>query len=153
MERKKSKSKHIANTVDAIICRKEKDNEKEYEILLIQRKNPPFQGNFALPGGFVEYGEAVEDACIREVKEETNLDIEIEKLKLVGVYSKPDRDPRGHTITNTFLYILSEKAENLNPSAGDDAKNAKFFKISEALGLKLAFDHKDMIKDALKLLY
>ncbi|OQX18020.1 MAG: hypothetical protein BWK75_06985 [Candidatus Altiarchaeales archaeon A3] len=138
------------------------ENEYEYEILLIQRKNPPFQGNFALPGGFVEYNESVEEACIREAKEETNLDVQIEKL--IGVYSKPDRDPRGHTITAAFLCI---PPENLYPLAGDDAKNAKFFRISEILNMqltsfrsdisksddfKMAFDHKYIIEDALKFL-
>lgn len=141
--------KHIRNTVDAVIYRKSLEDD-ECEILLIQRKNQPFQGNFALPGGFVEYGESVEDACIREAKEETNLDIKIEKL--VGVYSKPGRDPRGHIITDAFLCIPLEKSENLNPLVGDDAKNAKFFKIREILNIQLAFDHKDIIKDALKLL-
>jgi len=138
--------KFIRNTADAVIYRK---NEKynEYEILLIQRKNPPFQGNFALPGGFVEYGESVEDACIREAKEETNLDVKV--VKLIGVYSKPDRDPRGHTITAAFLCV---PLENSNPLAGDDAKNAKFFRISEILHKQLAFDHKYIIEDALKFL-
>lgn len=132
----------IRNTADAVIYRR---TDNEYEILLIQRKNPPFQGKFALPGGFVEYGESVEEACIREVKEETNLDVKIERL--IGVYSKPDRDPRGHTITAAFLCI---PIRNSNPSGGDDAKNARFFKISEILNMELAFDHKDIIRDALR---
>ncbi len=135
--------KCIKNTSDAVIYRKKNG---EYEILLIQRKNPPFQGKFALPGGFVEYGESVEEACIREAKEETNMNVKIEKL--IGVYSKPDRDPRGHTITVAFLC----STEDLTPSAGDDANNAKFFKISEILNMELAFDHKKIIEDALKIL-
>jgi len=149
--------KHIRNTADAVICRKGKNNNDndnndnndndKYEILLIQRKNPPFQGNFALPGGFVEYGETVEKACIREAKEETNLDVKV--VKLIGVYSKPNRDPRGHTITAAFL---CKPSENSSPLGGDDAKNAKFFKVSEILNMQLAFDHKNIIKDALKAL-
>jgi len=137
-------NKCIKNTSDAVIYRKMND---EYEILLIQRKNPPFQGKFALPGGFVEYNESVEEACIREAKEETNMDIKIEKL--VGIYSKPNRDPRGHTITAAFLCI---PLENSIPLAGDDAKNAKFFNVSEILHMELAFDHKSIIEDALKIL-
>jgi len=137
-------NKCIKNTSDAVIYRK---MNGEYEILLIQRKNPPFQGKFALPGGFVEYNESVEEACIREAKEETNMDIKIENL--VGIYSKPNRDPRGHTITAAFLCI---PLENSIPLAGDDAKNAKFFNVSEILHMELAFDHKSIIEDALKIL-
>ncbi len=136
--------KFIRNTADAVIYRKVMTDD-EYEILLIQRKNPPFQGNFALPGGFVEYGESVEEACIREAKEETNLDVKIERL--IGVYSKPNRDPRGHTITAAFLCV---PPENSNPLGCDDAKNAKFFKISKILSIELAFDHKDIIRGALR---
>lgn len=143
-----SKLKNLANknnklyprvTVDAIIM-----NEKD-EILLIQRKNNPFQGMFALPGGFVEYNEKTEDACVREIKEETNLDVEIKDL--VGVYSDPNRDPRGHVITLVY-FVEGKNLENLRGK--DDANIAKFFKISEILKMDLAFDHKKIIMDFLK---
>ena len=77
-------------TVDAIITKNDK-------ILLIKRRRKPFKDFWALPGGFVNYGEKVEDAVIREVLEETNLECKIEKL--LGVYSDPNRDPRGHTVS------------------------------------------------------
>src|SRR5690606_7419628 len=70
-------------------------------VLLIRRKFPPFEGGFALPGGFVDVGETVEDACRRELKEETGL--EAGDLTLIGVYSDPTRDPRGHTCSVAFI--------------------------------------------------
>ena len=68
--------------------------------ILIKRRNDPFKNCWALPGGFVEYGESVENAAIREAKEETSIDVEL--IDLVNVYSKPDRDPRGHTVTVAY---------------------------------------------------
>ncbi|MCD6512165.1 MAG: NUDIX hydrolase [Thermoplasmata archaeon] len=122
-------------TVDGVIFRNGK-------ILLIKRKNEPFKGKWALPGGFVEYGERCEDAAIREVREETGLNARIKKL--VGVYSDPERDPRGHTIS--VVYIMEGEG---NEMAGDDASDAKFFDISSLP--ELAFDHAKIIKDAVKL--
>ncbi|RLI30286.1 NUDIX hydrolase, partial [Candidatus Bathyarchaeota archaeon] len=81
--------------VDVVIVR------KDGSIVLIKRKNEPFKDHWAIPGGFVEYGERVEEAAIREAKEETGLEIRIKKL--VGVYSDPNRDPRGHVISITYL--------------------------------------------------
>ncbi len=75
-------------------------NEKN-EFVLVKRKNDPFKGYWALPGGFVEYGETVEHAATREMREETGLEICI--LDIVGVYSDPNRDPRGHVISIAFL--------------------------------------------------
>lgn len=118
-------------TVDAII-------ERDDKILLIKRKNEPFKGQWALPGGFVEYGESAEDAIIREVKEEANLDISIKTL--LGVYSQPGRDPRGHVIS--ICYVASAKGEE---KGGTDASDAAFFSVEEIKRLKLAFDHEGMI--------
>jgi 8-oxo-dGTP diphosphatase len=75
--------------------------DSQDRVLLIRRGRPPFEGDYALPGGFVEVGETVEDACRRELKEETG--IEVRELKLVGVYSDPKRDPRGHTCSVAYL--------------------------------------------------
>ena len=83
-------------TVDAVILY---NNKKD--IVLIKRKNPPFKNGYALPGGFVDVGETVEDACIREALEETNIKVKI--IKLIGVFSDPKRDPRGHTVSVAFL--------------------------------------------------
>ena len=88
-------------TVDGILL-------KKGEILLIKRKNPPFKNSWALPGGFVEYGEKTEDAVLREFFEETGLKTTIKKL--IGVYSDPDRDPRGHTVS--IIYLIEEQVEN-----------------------------------------
>jgi 8-oxo-dGTP diphosphatase len=123
-------------TVDIIM--KRKDNS----LILIRRKKEPFKEHWALPGGFLEYGETAEHAAIREMKEETGLDIEI--IKLVGVYSDPSRDPRGHVISIAFL--AKEIGGDL--IASDDAKAVKVFKITE-IPKNLAFDHSKIIKDAL----
>lgn len=120
-------------TVDALVIYEEK-------IVLIKRKNPPYENMFALPGGFVEVGETVEHAVIREAKEETGLDIEI--IRLLGVYSDPNRDPRGHTVSVCFI-----TAGYGDLKAGDDAKDAKLFDIYSLP--ELAFDHKKIIEDAI----
>lgn len=124
-------------TVDAIIVH-------EDEIVLIKRLKDPHMNKWALPGGFVEYGESVEDATIREAKEETNLDIELGSL--VGVYSKPDRDPRRHTVS--VVYMATIKDDFLQ--SGSDAKDARFFKIEDAINMQLAFDHNEILNDAFK---
>jgi 8-oxo-dGTP diphosphatase len=122
-----------ALTVDGILI-------QDHSILLIQRKHSPYQGAWALPGGFVEYGEKTEDAIKREMLEETGLTIKIHGL--LDVYSDPHRDPRGHTVTVAYLVELVSGALN----AGDDASSAKFFKADELPSL--AFDHAIIIKDA-----
>jgi len=118
--------------VDAIILHKKK-------IVLVKRKNPPYENHYALPGGFVEKGETVEQALIREAKEETGLDVEI--MKLVGVYSDPKRDPRGRVVS--LCYLTKAKGE-LAPDT--DAGETALFSISELP--ELAFDHEQMIADA-----
>jgi len=126
-------------TIDAIILDREKNS-----IVLITRKAYPFIGKWALPGGFVEYKETVEDATIREAKEETSLEIEIERL--VGVYSDPDRDPRGHTVAVAFLC----RKTGGELKASDDASEVKEFKLDKLP--EMAFDHQKMVDDALRLL-
>ncbi len=125
-------------TVDAVILDREKNS-----IVLIKRGIYPFEGTWALPGGFVEYKETLENATIREAKEETGLDIEIERM--VGVYSDPERDPRGHTVAVTFLC----RKVGGELVAADDAAEAKEFKIKEMP--EMAFDHRKMVDDALGL--
>ncbi len=106
-------------------------------IVLIKRKNPP--EGWALPGGFVEYGESLEAAAVREAKEETGLDIEL--LRQFHAYSDPKRDPRHHTITIVFIATAKGKA-----SAGDDAKEIGVFS-KDTLPEQIAFDHRDIIND------
>ncbi len=112
----------------------------EKGILLINRGNEPFQGYWALPGGFLDMGETIEDTLVREMKEETGLDVEI--VKVVGVFSRPDRDPRGQTVSTAFHVKL--KDENQEPVAGDDAADFRFFSLDELP--KLAFDHEEIIQ-------
>ncbi len=115
-------------------------------VVLIRRKNPPFKGSWALPGGFVEYGETVELAAIRETKEETGLDIELDGI--VGVYSDPHRDPRGHIISICFLgYKIGGKL-----IADTDAADVKCFGVDEVSRIEMAFDHHIILEDAFKLL-
>ncbi len=125
--------KCITLTVDAII-------PYQGKIVLIKRRNEPFKGYYALPGGIVEYGERVEDAVLREVEEETGLKGKIHKL--VGVYSDPNRDPRGHYVSICFI-VLPVGGEL---KAGSDAKEIGLFSINSLP--KLAFDHEKMIRDA-----
>jgi 8-oxo-dGTP diphosphatase len=112
-------------------------------LLLIRRRHPPFAGQFALPGGFVDYGETTEAAARRELAEETGL--VARDLRLIGVYSKPDRDPRGHTIGIAYLAAIEDGA----PTAGDDAAEAEF--RSDWRDLDLAFDHNEIVGDADKM--
>jgi O-acetyl-ADP-ribose deacetylase (regulator of RNase III)/ADP-ribose pyrophosphatase YjhB (NUDIX family) len=121
-------------TVDAII-------EIEGGIVVIERSNPPF--GYALPGGFVDYAESLEDAVKREAKEETGL--LITDVKQFHTYSDPLRDPRFHTIGTVFI----AKAKG-TPKAGDDAAGLKIVKLNEAAKLEYAFDHKKIILDYLK---
>ncbi len=115
--------------------------EMDGGLVLIERKNYPY--GWAIPGGLVNYGEKVEEAAIREIKEETNL--KIKSLKLFGVYSDPKRDPRRHVIS--LVYIT--KVDRGKIKAGDDAKNVKIFKFEE-IPNKLAFDHRKIIDDYLR---
>jgi 8-oxo-dGTP diphosphatase len=110
------------------------------EIVLIRRNHAPFKDSYALPGGFVEVGETVEEACRREIKEETNL--ELYDLRLVGVYSDPERDPRGHVVSVAF----TAQADLAPLRAGDDAAQAEV--IKNWRDHPLAFDHRRIIEDA-----
>ena len=111
------------------------------QIVLIRRKNYPFQGLFAIPGGYVEIGETTENAAMREAKEETGLDTRI--IKLLGVYSEPKRDPRGHVVS---ICYLSRGTGTL--IAGSDAKGVSLFSLDE-LPIELAFDHLEIIEKSM----
>ena len=115
----------------------------ENKVLLIKRGRDPFKDHYALAGGLVEYGEIVEDALLREMNEELSIRIEISSI--IGVYSMPDRDPRGHTIS--IAYLIKKTEGSLRP--GDDATDAKFFDVKKLPSL--AFDHGLIIRDALKI--
>jgi len=118
-------------TVDAII------EMEDLGIVLIRRKNHPF--GWALPGGFVNYGESLESAVLREAEEETSLKVELRYL--LGAYSDPARDPRHHTIS--VVFVVRGKGE---PRAADDAEDIGIFDLN-SLPRRLAFDHEKILKD------
>jgi 8-oxo-dGTP diphosphatase len=119
------------------------ENENFKGIVLIERLNRPF--GIAIPGGFVDIGETIEDTVVREMKEETALDISIESL--LGVYSDPKRDERFHTAS--VVYVCKAYG---NPIAQDDAKEVFVYKLDEIPLDKLVFDHKKIILYFLKFL-
>ncbi|EPE9900119.1 NUDIX domain-containing protein [Flavobacterium psychrophilum] len=127
-------------TVDAVIIRKSTDNQ----LLLIKRKNKPFENCWALPGGFVDHHEDLEVAAKRELEEETQ--IKIDSLQQFGTFGKPFRDPRGHMISVAYF---GEVPENTIAIASDDAKEVAWFAVNELPNL--AFDHQEIIEKALKI--
>lgn len=136
--------KHYKNptpTVDAII-------QKNSQILLIERKKEPFKGYLVLPGGFVNEGERVEDAAKREVKEETSLDIVL--LEILGVYSEPGRDPRGHVMSTVFIGEISKVSYKVDAIAQDDAAAIEWLNLEEAVNTRFGFDHRRIIIDYIK---
>lgn len=117
-------------TVDVII-------ERGGAVLLIRRKNPPH--GWAIPGGFVDWGESLEEAALREAREETGLDVTL--VRQFHTYSRPDRDPRFHTISTVYAATAMG-----DPAAADDALEARFF-AEDALPSPLAFDHAEILAD------
>lgn len=115
-------------------------------VLLIQRGHPPHQGKWALPGGHVDDGEDTEAAARRELSEETGLTVD--DLARVDVYATPGRDPRGRYVTFAYTGVLRETA---TPTAGDDASEAHWWPVSELTGDMLAFDHWQILIDAVDL--
>ena len=118
--------------------------EKDDKIALIERGVEPFKGMLAIPGGYIEYGETVEHAAVREAKEETSLDVKL--ISLLGVYSNPKRDPRKKSIAIAFI----GKPIGGKLKAGDDAADAFWFKINKIESKEFAFDHKKILTDYLK---
>ena len=116
------------------------------EILLVQRKDPPFEGLWALPGGFMEMEETLEEAARRELKEETG--IMAGELIRFETYDKPGRDPRGRTITQVFVMIWKE--EMGKPVAGTDASALAWFGLTELP--ELAFDHTGIIGEVIRMI-
>lgn len=125
-------------SADVVVIRAESDVPK---LLLIRRGGPPFKGAWALPGGFLEGRETLEDCARRELREETGLDVEA--LREVGSFSDPDRDPRGRVVSIAFWTMINE---DVDVEAGDDAADARFFPINELPDL--AFDHAAIVARA-----
>jgi 8-oxo-dGTP diphosphatase len=123
--------------------------DRSFQVLLIERGNPPFAGQLALPGGFLRPGESIVAAAARELLEETALDAGALHLEQVGAYGNPDRDPRGRVVSVPYLAI----APNLpTPVAGSDATEAQWRPVEPVLASpgKLAFDHDDILRDAVE---
>ena len=129
-----------AVTADCIVIAR----ETEPKVLLIQRGDEPFKGAWAFPGGFMDMDETTEQCAVRELEEETGL--RLSKIQQIGAYSKVDRDPRGRTVTVAYLAIVDEP---IAVTGQDDAAMAEWFPI-DALP-PLAFDHEDIMRDAISL--
>ncbi|MFI0426625.1 MAG: NUDIX domain-containing protein [Flavobacterium sp.] len=127
-------------TVDVLIVR---PFEMEQQILLIKRKNHPFRDCWALPGGFVDENEDLEQAAIRELVEETQ--VKASHLEQIGAFGKPDRDPRGHMVSIAYL---GKVATNTIAIAADDAKEIGWFSVTNLPSL--AFDHSAIIEAGLQ---
>lgn len=128
-------------TVDIVVM---KQSGQQFSVLLIKRRNDPYAGKWALPGGYIEMDEELEAAAVRELAEETGM--KNIPLNQSGVYGKPGRDPRGRTITIAYYACISHS--DFTPVAGDDAEQAQWF-LADSLP-DLAFDHQQIIEDALE---
>ena len=125
-------------TIDVII-------EQNSRILMIRRKNEPYKGCLALPGGFVDEGERIEDAARREANEETSLNIHL--VGILGVYSDPKRDPRGHLISTVFVGIVPSDKVSVEASAQDDASEVEWISLEAIIKSNITFDHKKILFD------
>ncbi len=135
-----SQHKNPIPTVDTII-------QRNSQILFVKRKKDPFKDSLAFPGGFVNEGEKVEDAAKREVMEETSLDIELDGI--LGVYSDPSRDPRGHIMSTVFIGKIPKDSSgnSTEPVPGDDAAEIKWVDIESIGSETFAFDHRKILSD------
>jgi 8-oxo-dGTP diphosphatase len=133
-----SRHKNPIPTVDIII-------EQNSRILMIRRKNEPYKGYLALPGGFVNEGERIEDAAKRETSEETSLNIDLKDI--LGVYSDPKRDPRGHLMSTVFVGMIPVDNEPVQASAHDDAAKIEWINLEALDNSNIAFDHKKILFD------
>lgn len=138
--------RYLQLTADVVILTL---REGHPSLLLIERANEPFAGSFALPGGFVHVEESADDAALRELREETNIDGASLHLEQVHTYSEPDRDPRGRVVTVAYLAIAPGLPE---PEGGSDARRAEWMPMDDVLAGKvpLAFDHGRIVADAVE---
>lgn len=129
---------------DCVILNRKGGEGDGWQVLLIERGHDPYKGKWALPGGFMEWGESCEDSAARELMEETSL--RNVDLKLLGVFSKPGRDPRGTIVSVSFIGIVDKKTAQ-KASGGDDAAKAEWFDLNDHP--ELAFDHQDILDAAM----
>lgn len=133
---------HVAADVVILTIR-----EDCFEVLLVRRGNPPFKGDPAIPGGFLEPDETIEEAAERELREETALTAKNSLLEQVGVYSDPDRDPRRRVVSVAFVAMVPDPPR---ARAGGDAAAAEWHPVDTALEEPLAFDHRRILADAVE---
>ena len=134
----KSKRLEFGHTVDAVI------QDDDQNIILVKRRYAPYKDKYALPGGFIKYNEDPEQAIIREVREETNLAVEI--INKIGTYDQKGRDPRGKIVSTAFKCNLVRDLSKM--MGGDDAAVAEAIPVEKVKSMDLAFDHKQILKDA-----
>jgi 8-oxo-dGTP diphosphatase len=116
-------------------------------LLVVRRGSPPFEGQWALPGGYLEVDEDLATSAARELSEETGLEVDPSELRQLGAYAAPDRDPRGRTISVAHVLELDSSPE---VTGGDDAAEAAWVDVEKALDDGLAFDHDQIVRDAMR---
>lgn len=123
------------------------------DVLVIKRKNHPFKDCWALPGGFSDPGETLEESAVRELFEETSVKTFVENIVQVKTYSAPDRDPRGRIISTAFATYMDRNI--IKPFANDDAVEYRFMSVKKIVNneIKLAFDHNQIVKDAYDVMF
>ena len=136
-ENKHDKSRNPVPTIDIILS----ENSNSNKVLIIKREKDPFKDYFSLPGGFVKEGEKVEDAVRREAEEE--LLVKVEPIDILGVYSDPNRDPRGHIMSITFI----AKITSGELKAGDGVAELRWIEINNLTNMKFGFDHSKILDD------
>lgn len=134
---KMDKPRNPIPTIDIILS----ENSNSNKVLLIKRNKDPFKDYFSLPGGFVNEGEKVEDAVRREAEEE--LLVKVEPINILGVYSDPNRDPRGHIMSITFIAKIIKG----NLKEGDGVAEVRWVEINKLENIKLGFDHSKILSD------
>lgn len=134
----------------ALIRGFQRDDNEHLEVLTIRRKNDPYKGLVAIPGGFLNIDETLADCAERELEEETSLKLNDDPI-FVGMYDEPNRDSRTRVVTAAFAYVLTHKPD---VCAGDDAEenSCEWIKVDDLLKMEVAFDHKTIIMDSIQLL-
>jgi 8-oxo-dGTP diphosphatase len=133
----------IEVTVDAVVIA---EVDGDLLALVVRRGNPPFEGRWALPGGFLEPGEDLAEGAVRELREETGVEVGADEVRQIGAFGTPGRDPRGPTVSIAFVVRLDDAAQ---AAGGDDAAEADWRPVSELFDDELAFDHATILRDGL----
>lgn len=137
-----SKYKKPSLTTDVVLI--STDQQGRRYVLLIKRKNPPFKGDWAFPGGFLDYKETVKHGAVRELEEETGVNLDEDEIRLLMIADDPDRDPRGRTIS--MVYLAECEKSDYEPEASDDAEDTAWFPLDNPP--ELAFDHEMILGKA-----